>query len=170
MHELFLLTNFFPDDKRKNLIEECKPLLGRLGFKYVNDGGEIVHPAYQSEGDLRWFEQFSDIHYAADLCAQEYLQKKLRPDRSWFIMTQGKEDQYLMHNHPVDYVGIYYMNSHPSFSNGTEFEEYGLVEVPENSMIIFPGHLYHSPPRFEKDCSEYFERYTMSFNWFVETT
>ena len=78
-------------------------------------------------------------------------------------MTQGKEDQYLMHNHPADYVGVYYMNSHPSFTNGTEFEEYGLVEVPENSMVIFPGHLMHTPPRFK--CSEYFERYTMSLNW-----
>ena len=78
-------------------------------------------------------------------------------------MTQGKEDQYLMHNHPVDYVGVYYMNSHPSFINGTEFEEYGFVEVPENSMVLFPGHLMHTPPRFK--CSEYFERYTMSLNW-----
>ena len=163
MQEHFILTNFFPDNLRKKLIEDCKPFLKKL-----SEEGKTEFPAYQSDNDLRWFEQFSDIHYAADLCAQEYLQKKLRPDRSWCIMTQGKEDQYSMHNHPVDYVGIYYMNSHPSFANGTELKEYGFVEAPENSMLLFPGHLYHSPPRFEKDCSEYFERYTMSFNWFVE--
>ena len=165
MQEHFILTNFLPDEKRKKLIEDCKPFLQNLSNK-----GEKEFPAYQSDCDLRLYPQFHEMHFRADTLAKEYLQKELIPELSWFIMTQGKEDQYMMHNHPVDYVGVYYMNSHPSFINGTEFEEYGLVEVPENSMVIFPGHLMHTPPKFEKDCSEYFERYTMSINWIVKTT
>ena len=163
MQEHFILTNFLPDEKRKKLIEDCKPFLRQLA-----PNGKKNYPSYQSDDDLRLWPQFHEIHFMGDILAQEYLQKKLIPEKSWFIMTQGKEDQYSKHNHPVDYVGVYYMNSHPSFTNGTEFEEYGFVEAPENSMLLFPGHLYHSPPRFEKDCSEYFERYTMSLNWIVK--
>jgi len=153
-----ILKNFLPDEKRKKLIEDCKPFLHSLSKE-----GEKEFPAYQSDDDLRLYSQFNEIHFKADIFVQEYLQKKLIPDKSWFIMTQGKPNQCSMHNHPVDYVGVYYMNSHSSFINGTEFEEYGLVEAPENSMVIFPGHLYHTPPQFKSN--EYFERYTMSLNW-----
>ena len=156
MQEHFILTNFLPDEKRKKLIEDCKPFLKKLGNR-----GEKEFPSYQSDDDLRLYSQFHEMHFKADIFTQEYLQKKLIPEKSWFIMTQGKEDQYAMHNHPVDYVGVYYMNSHPSFKNGTEFEEYGFVEAPENSMLLFPGHLNHTPPKFEAN----FERYSMSFNW-----
>ena len=156
MDKKFIVHDCLLPDHRKQLIEDCKPFLRRLSEK---------HPAYQSDAPLRKYTKFDSVHKTFDYIAQHCLQTELIPyeHSSWFIMTQGKEDQYLMHNHPVDYVGVYYMNSHPSFTNGTEFEEYGLVEVPENSMVLFPGHLMHTPPLFK--CSEYFERYTMSLNW-----
>ena len=66
-------------------------------------------------------------------------------------MTQGKKDQVLMHYHPVDYVGVYYMNSFPYFKNGTLFEQDGFVEAPLNSMVLFPGHLVHTAPPFKEN-------------------
>ena len=159
MDKKFIVTDCLPPYHRKQLIENCKPFLRRLGN---------LHPAYQSDAPLREYSQFNLVFTIFDSMAQQYLQRELIPETSWFIMTQGKENEFVMHNHPVDYVAVYYMNSHPSFTNGTEFEEYGFVEAPENSMLLFPGNLVHSPPRFK--CNEYFERYTMSFNWNFKTT
>jgi len=156
LNKKFIISDCLSDGLREKLLVDCKPFLGNCGNEY---------PAYQSRATLRNYPQFQLVHQILDSLACQYLEEKLLLERSWFIMTQGKENEFVMHNHPVDYVAVYYMNSHPSFTNGTEFEEYGFVEAPENSMLLFPGNLVHSPPRFK--CNEYFERYTMSLDWNV---
>tara|TARA_B100001250_G_scaffold253826_1_gene218358 strand:+ start:1178 stop:1648 length:471 start_codon:yes stop_codon:yes gene_type:complete len=152
MDKKFILTDILPKEQREKLIEDCKPYL-----KKIDDD----HPAYQSDAPIRNYPPFFNIHSIVDNLASKFLQIDLIPEKSWFIMTQGNDNQYLMHNHPVDYVAVYYMNSHSSFVNGTEFEIDGFIEAPENSMLLFPGHLNHTPPKFEAN----FERYSMSFNW-----
>tara|TARA_R100001510_G_C7625348_1_gene185312 strand:+ start:147 stop:566 length:420 start_codon:yes stop_codon:yes gene_type:complete len=134
------------------MLDDCKPFLRKLSEE---------NPAYQSDAPLRQFSQFNVAHQIFDFLATKYLGKNLIPDKSWFIMTQGKEDQVLMHHHPVDYVGVYYMNTFPLFKNGTLFEQDGFVEAPLNSMVLFPGSLVHTAPPFKEN----FKRYTMSLNW-----
>ena len=152
MDKKLIVPNCLSDDVREKLIEDCKPFLRNCGKGF---------PAYQSDAPLRNYPQFQEVFHIFDFLASQHLEEELLPEHSWFIMTEGKEEHSVMHDHPTDYVGVYYMNSHPSFPNGTEFEEYGLVEVPENSMVLFPGHLVHRPPVFNQK----FERYTMSLNW-----
>ena len=152
----FIILDCLSDDLREKLLVDCKPFLRNLGDDY---------PSYQSDDILTHYPQFLLVHQIFHSLASKYLKEKLFLKRSWFLMTEGKEEQSIMHNHPHDYVGVYYMNSHPSFPNGTEFEEEGLVEVPENSMVLFPGHLVHRPPVFNQK----FERYTMSLDWNLST-
>ena len=151
-----IITDCLSDDLREKLLIDCKPFLRNLGEDY---------PSYQSDNDIKDYPQFQLVHQIFHSLACKYLKEKLLLGRSWFLMIEGKEEQSIMHNHPYDYVGVYYMNSHPSFPNGTEFEEEGFVEVPENSMVLFPGHLVHRPPVFNQK----FERYTMSLDWNLST-
>ena len=156
LNKKIIITDCLSNDLREKLLVDCKPFLRKLGNDY---------PAYQSDNNISNYPQFQLVHQIFHSLSCKYLEEELLLEGSWFIMTEGKEEQSIMHDHPADYVGVYYMNSHPSFPNGTEFEEEGLVEAPENSMVLFPGHLVHSPPRFK--CNEYFERYTMSLDWNV---
>ena len=157
MDKKFIILDCLSNDLREKLLVDCKPFL-----KKVSD----ENPAYQSDAPLRQFSQFNIIHQIFDSLAKKYLERNLISDKSWFIMTQGKKDEVLMHYHPVDYVGVYYMNSFPYFKNGTLFEQDGFVEAPLNSMGLFPGHLVHTAPPFKEN----FERYTMSLNWNFKTT
>ena len=142
LNKKIIITDCLSNDLREKLLVDCKPFLRKLGN---------VYPAYQSDNNISIYPQFQLVHQIFHSLACKYLEEELLPERSWFIMTQGKENEFVMHNHPVDYVAVYYMNSHPSFTNGTEFEEYGFVEAPENSMLLFPGHLRHSAPTFKED-------------------
>ncbi len=152
-YKKLIVPNCLSDDLREKLMEDCKPFLRRLGDQF---------PAYQSDVNLRSFPQFKEVHDTLDSLAYQNLEERLLPEHSWFIMSEGKEEHCMFHDHPVDYVGVYYMNSHPSFANGTEFLEDGLVEAPENSMVLFPGFLVHRPPVFNQ---KGFQRYSMSLNW-----
>ena len=156
MTDRFILNDCLTPQDRENLIRDCRPLLKRIENCI----------AYQTDAPIREYPQFETIHKKFDMLAEYYLKRELIPDKSWFIMTQGREDQVLMHYHPVDYAAVYYINSPPSFKNGTLFEEDGFIEAPENSMLLFPGHLRHTAPSFKED----FERYTMSLNWNFKTS
>jgi len=156
MDKKFIITDCLSDDLREKLLVDCKPFLSKLN---LNDGND--YPAYQSDNNISNYPQFQLVHQIFHSLSCKYLEEELLLEGSWFIMTEGKKEQSIMHDHSFDYVGVYYMNSHPSFPNGTEFQEYGLVEVPENSMVLFPGSLFHRPPVFNQK----FERYTMSLNW-----
>ena len=156
MTDRFIINNCLTPQDRENLIRDCRPLLKK-----------IEHcTAYQTDAPIRTYPQFETIHKKFDDIAQHHLKRELKPDKSWFIMTNGTNDQFLMHYHPVDYAAVYYINSFPNYKNGTIFEEDGFIEASENSMLLFPGHLRHSAPTFKED----FERYTMSLNWNFKTS
>ena len=156
MTDRFIINNCLTSQDRENLIRDCRPLLRKIKGC----------PAYQTDAPIRLYPQFETIHKKFDNIAQNCLKRELTPDKSWFILTNGRKDEFLMHHHPVDYAAVYYINSFPSFKNGTVFEEDGFVEASENSMLLFPGHLFHSAPLFEEN----FERYTMSLNWNFKTS
>ena len=149
-----LIENVLTQKERKKLIKDCKPL--------VYDQGP-TSPGFQSD----WVQQegsgcsqFQNVHNKFLDIAQRELNTRLKWDVSWFLYTKGKIENNCWHNHPVDYVGVYYMQTFPFLTNGTLFKD-GFFEAPQNSLLIFSGYLSHAAP----SCPFPFRRYTMSLNW-----
>ena len=95
-----IITDCLSDDLREKLLVDCKPFLRKLGNDY---------PAYQSDNNISNYPQFQLVHQIFHSLACKYLEEELLPERSWFIMTEGKKEQSIMHDHPADYVGVYYI-------------------------------------------------------------
>ena len=74
-------------------------------------------------------------------------------------MKMVKEDIFY-HQHTSDYSCVYYIKTLPYFNSGTLFKDYGFVRAKQNSLILFPSHLYHSTP----GSIFRFKRYTMAFD------
>tara|TARA_X000000950_G_scaffold275765_1_gene362636 strand:- start:822 stop:1322 length:501 start_codon:yes stop_codon:yes gene_type:complete len=147
-----VIKNVLTSDQRKRLIKECKP--------YLKDFGEDF-PGRQSSPLLFNHPQFKWAHKLFHEIASKELRIPLQWDCSFFNETNGNKKSIMWHNHPVDYVGVYYMKiPFPFFSNGTLFEE-GLVKAPQNSLLLFPGHIRHTCPTSPLR----FKRYTMALNW-----
>ena len=153
-----LIKDILSPKERKKLIEECKPFLRGINLDTV-DG----RPGFQSDPvqrDGEGYAQFENIHKKFLNIAQRELNKRLNWDITWFLYTKGRIENNTWHTHPVDYAGVYYMKTTPFFNNGTEFKD-GFFRAPQNSLLIFSGHLQHRAP------SSIFplERYTMALNW-----
>jgi|10_taG_2_1085330.scaffolds.fasta_scaffold17268_5 hypothetical protein len=149
-----IVENVLTKKERKKLIKDCKPFLRDKGPKFPGLQSDFV----QREGC--GFSQFESVHTKFLDIAQTAVDTKLKWDVSWFVFTKGIIENNGWHTHPVDYVGVYYMQTFPFFSNGTLFKE-GLFKVPQNSLLIFPGHLEHAAPSSPLP----FERYTLALNW-----
>ena len=147
---IHLIENILKEEERKKLIKDCKPLLLDLGPDYPGKQSSPLQPELHFE----W------IHKIFLSNAENAIKKSLEWDISWFLLTHGKRKNICWHNHPVDYAGVYYMKTFPFFSNGTLFKD-RFIKAPQNSLLIFPGHLYHTAPTSPFP----FDRYTMSLNW-----
>ena len=149
-----LIKDVLTEKERKKLIKDCKPFLHDKGPNY---------PGLQSDFVQKYgsgYPQFQDVHNKFLDIAQRELTTQLKWDVSWFLYTQGKIENNSWHTHPVDYTGVYYMQTFPFLINGTLFKD-GFFKAPQNSLLIFPGSLPHMAP------SSLFPlaRYTMSLNW-----
>ena len=147
---IHLIENILKEEERKKLIKDCKPLLLDLGPDYPGKQSPPLQPELQ----------FERIHKIFLSNAENVIRESLEWDISWFLLTHGKRKNIYWHNHPVDYAGVYYMKTFPFFSNGTLFKD-RFIKAPQNSLLIFPGHLYHTAPTSPFS----FDRYTMSLNW-----
>ena len=150
---IHLIKNILKEEERKKLIKDCKPLLLNLG---PDNPVKQSHPL-QPELQFEW------IHKIFLSNAENVIRESLEWDISWFLLTHGKMKNIMWHNHPVDYAGVYYMKTFPFFSNGTLFKD-RFIKAPQNSLLIFPGHLYHTAPTSPLP----FDRYTMSLNWNIK--
>ena len=147
-----LIKNVLTSDQRKRLEKECKP--------HLKDWGED-YPGIQTQRFFANSPQFKWAHKIFNEIASKELRIPLRFECSFFAESNGNKESILWHDHPVDYVGVYYMKiPFPFFSNGTLFKE-GFVKAPQNSLLLFPGHLMHSIPTSPLR----FKRCTMSLNW-----
>ena len=158
-----LIKNILSPKERKKLIEECKPFLRGVALDTVDGSPGFQSDPVQRDGE--GYAQFENIHKKFLNIAQRELNKRLNWDITWFLYTKGRIENNTWHTHPVDYAGVYYMKTTPFFNSGTVIKEYGLVRSPQNSLLIFPGNLYHSTPGFPFR----FKRYTYGFNLNIVT-
>ena len=168
---IHVLYDIFTNKEREKLILDVQPLL--QDGKYISAieyGGDGVYP----EG-FKWFKLtnstlnlHSDFTWAHDRIIEvvkDELGLDLKVLRSWINLTDGRNLKRKWHNHcreidNSEYSMVYYIKTFPFFSNGTLFKDQGLVKAPENSLILFPSHLYHSTP----GSIFRFKRYTMAFD------
>ena len=157
---IHLIKNILKEEERKKLIKDCKPLLLDLGPDFPGKQSQPLRPKLSFwQPEL----QFERIHKIFLSHAENVIKESLEWDISWFFFTKGKIKNNHWHNHPVDYAGVYYMKTFPFFSNGTLFKD-RFIKAPQNSLLIFPGHLYHTAPSSPLP----FDRYTMSLNWNIK--
>ena len=166
MTEVNIIQNIFSKDERKDLLEKSKPLL-RDSRYYSTDG--------QTAEGFEWFRltgasmytypYLKFYHDRITKLIREKIGLNLAIMGSWMNLTDGRRKEIKWHTHPVDYAGVYYMKTTPFFNSGTVIKEYGLVRSPQNSLLIFPGNLYHSTPGFPFR----FKRYTYGFNLNIVT-
>ena len=152
--EKLLIKDVLLEKERKKLLKDCKP--------FLYDKGPAT-PGLQSDFVQKYgggYAQFQDVHHKFLDIAQRELNTRLKWDVSWFFSSKGKIKNNCLHTHPVDYAGVYYMQTNSFFNSGTLFKD-GFFKAPQNSLLIFSGSLPHMAP------SSLFplERYTMSLNW-----
>ena len=160
--KLHIIENVFMEEERKDFLEKSKPFLAD-SRKFINTEGfywfKLTSPSMNLVPSLRVYHE-----HLLKLIKKE-IGLNLAIMGAWMNLTDGRRKEIKWHTHPVDYAGVYYMKTTPFFNSGTVIKEYGLVRSPQNSLLIFPGNLYHSTPGFPFR----FKRYTYAFNLNIVT-
>ena len=159
-----VMPNILTNKERRKLIKDCQP--------HLIDGNEITKQAFEQDHLFKVFpgkQTRENLHHIP--CFQPPISKILSVisqkiksdiivDRSWINWTNGKKKDMNWHDHRnYDLAAVYYMKTLPFSNNATLFKD-DVIEAPQNSLLVFPGHLEHSAPT----CPFRFERYTLSFN------
>ena len=161
---MYKIYNVLSNRERKKIIKDVKPLLMDSEQLQRNYNHSYDYPGKQTDSQLHLRPQFSSaIKKILDKVIKE-TGIDLLVYQSWVKWSNGREDQMNWHSHyplqPVSFASVYYLKTLPFFSNGTLFED-GFVQVPQNSMIIFPAHLLHTTPKYP---FPFIDRYVMSIN------
>ena len=161
---MYKIHKVLTNDERKKLIKDVKPFLMDSEQLQINYNHSYDYPGKQTDSQLHLRPQFSSaIKKILDKVIKE-TGIDLLVYQSWVKWSNGREDQMNWHSHyplqPVSFASVYYLKTLPFFSNGTLFED-GFVQVPQNSMIIFPAHLLHTTPKYP---FPFVDRYVMSIN------
>lgn len=161
---MYKIHNVLSNRERKKIIKDVKPLLMDSEQLQRNYNHSYDYPGKQTDSQLHLRPQFSSaIKKILDKVIKE-TGIDLLVYQSWVKWSNGREDQMNWHSHyplqPVSFASVYYLKTLPFFSNGTLFED-GFVQVPQNSMIIFPAHLLHTTPKYP---FPFIDRYVMSIN------
>tara|TARA_B100000131_G_C17730894_1_gene456821 strand:+ start:52 stop:558 length:507 start_codon:yes stop_codon:yes gene_type:complete len=161
---MYKIHNVLSNQERKKIIKDVKPLLMDSEQLQRNYNHSYDYPGKQTDSQLHLRPQFSSaIKKILDKVIKE-TGIDLLVYQSWVKWSNGREDQMNWHSHyplqPVSFASVYYLKTLPFFSNGTLFED-GFVQVPQNSMIIFPAHLLHTTPKYP---FPFIDRYVMSIN------
>ena len=161
---MYKIHNVFSNKERKKLIKDVQPFLMDREQMNIHYNNTKLYPGKQTDSMLHLKPEFSSaIKKILDKVIEE-IGMDLQVYQSWVKWSNGREDQMNWHSHyplqPVSFAAVYYLKTLPFFSNGTLFED-GFVQVPQNSMIIFPAHLTHSTPKYP---FPFIDRYVMSIN------
>ena len=161
---MYKIYNVLSNQERKKIIKDVKPFLMTSEQLQSNYNHSYDYPGKQTDSQLHLKPQFSSaIKKILDKVIEE-IGMDLQVYQSWVKWSNGREDQMNWHSHyplqPVSFAAVYYLKTLPFFSNGTLFED-GFVQVPQNSMIIFPAHLMHSTPKYP---FPFIDRYVLSIN------
>ena len=155
------IKNVLTNKKRKQLIEDCQPLLYDSDQLRRIYNPTLFYAGKQTLSNLQFKPQFQPIitYFVDIICKESGLDLELQEGKCWINSTDGKKENINWHVHTSDYAVVYYIKTLPFFNNGTLFRN-GFIKAPQNSLLIFPAHLEHSAPT----CPFQFERYTLSFN------
>ena len=142
---IYRIDNVFDNEKRKDILERSKKYL-RDHKQFVdleNMPPEIRLPGKQTPPDLH-----KKIPFANDIL--KVIKNNLDLDfaviSSWVNWTNGKKKDVYWHTHNSHYAAVYYLKTPlPFFSNGTLFED-KFYKAPQNSILLFPGHMRHTAP------------------------
>ena len=162
MDKVSVVKNIFKEQERKYYLKIIEPLMSisaELKFHY---GGE-KYPGKQTHPTLHMHPHFKSFMDRILEIASKDVGVNLEIDRAWGNWTNGNSNDIGWHRHYCDYALVYYLKT--SFlNNGTLFKKYGLIQAPQNSIIIFPAHLMHTAPTFWYNNPFGRSRYTIAMN------
>ena len=164
MDDIRVIKNIFTEDERLEILKSIKPFLVdaewlSLSCFGVPDKipGKQSYPTLQHSPDFKWiYDRFDEI-------IKEKLNLDLDLYSSWVNWTDGRMEHINWHSHDKDYASVYYIQV-PRFINGTLFKN-KFYRSPQNSMILFPGHLEHTAPISPFRWISKYERYTMAMDY-----
>ena len=158
--DLYMMKNIFSHEIRTKIIEDCQ------SFLYTEKQlQQILHNnnSYPGKQTLPYLHENFQFKPIVDHLVDKVKKKfnlNLEIDRSWINWTNGKKKDISWHNHPqADYSLVYYIKTFPFFSNGTLFKNQ-FIKAPQNSLLVFPGHLEHTAPSSPLP----FGRYTLAMD------
>jgi hypothetical protein len=143
MNDISVISDIFTEEERNLFIKNIQPLLvsgEKFGYSDRSYPGKQTHPTLHLHLD------FVDIHKILLIRIKEDVGLNLKIYKSWVNWTNGKVKEH-WHNHPCSWTGVYYMKTFPFLNNGTLFES-KFIRVPQNSLLLFPGDLMHTAPKF----------------------
>ena len=157
---MHLIKNLLPEERRKKVIEDLKPLLVsslEMDFYYgVSVGGKQTHATLY---ELPVFQSLMDEMLEV---IRERTELDLVIEKAWANWTNGNAGDIRWHKHDSDYALVYYLKT--SFLNsGTLFKD-GFVKAPQNSLLLFPANLEHTAPSSRRNNPFRFDRYTISMD------
>ena len=135
---IYRIINVFDNKRRKQILEQSKIFME--DSEAFEDGK--FFPGRQTRNNLH-----HRIPFAASFERRigKFTGLNLAVINSWANWTNGNKRDIAWHSHPYPYTGVYYLKTFPFFSNGTLFRE-KFVKAPQNSLLLFPGHMEHTAP------------------------
>ena len=94
---------------------------------------------------------------------KEYISRNFVVTKCWGVYTEG--DEITWHQHDADLSVVYYLRNKESVGTLFRGKDKKVVfpKAPENSLVIFKGNEFHSPPP-KKRGGPKMRRYTIALN------
>jgi len=142
---IYRIDNILDDEFRKRILERSKEYLMTLDdFHRTRRDTKLVDlPGKQTPPDLH-----IQLTYGPPLLSaiSKSIGINFTIKKSWVNWTNGDKREMCWHTHDSDYAGVWYLKTPvPFFSNGTIIED-KFYRAPQNSLLLFPGHMKHTAP------------------------
>tara|TARA_Y100000992_G_scaffold66712_1_gene41244 strand:+ start:269 stop:778 length:510 start_codon:yes stop_codon:yes gene_type:complete len=135
--------NVFTDQEKETILDDAKFYLQAFD---QNSPGLMSHPHLHEDVDL---SKLFDKCGATDV------------NQSWLnYAKKGFPKNHSWHTHPYRYTGVYYFDD----CENTMFKgmkKIFQIDVPKNTLVVFPAHIFHSIPVVKDDS----ERYSLAFDF-----
>ena len=148
MNNIHLIENIFSIEEREEMIINLQPLLvdgKELGKRVVED---VVFPGKQTYPTLHLHSDFKEPIAKIISRIEKDVEINVKTLRGWANQSTGR-DKLRWHKHDddgADYSVVYYLKTFRFMGSGTQFRG-EFIKAPQNSLIVFPSHLYHAAPR-----------------------
>ncbi len=153
---IYAIENVLTEEERKKILTDSKKYLLKI---------DDTFPGKQTDS-LKPYPEFNWVEERMIKAATKVI-GRVRVNRFWVNWTNGNKKDIGWHNHidhyPTDYASVYYLKSIPFF-DGTLFEDQ-FIKAPQNSLLIFPSHLFHTAPSSFRYNPFRMDRYTMSLDF-----